>query len=152
MSAPARRASALVLLTALLAPSACRRAEPEPEPVTELSFRSQASAGVWTVVELFGTPASLGAGARPATLTFEVDSARAGGFLGCNRYGASYSVDGDSIDFGPIISTKMACAEGMELERRMSEALEAAVRYEVTADSLVLLGPTGAVARFERRR
>ncbi len=152
MSADARRTTALVLLAGLSAPSACRRAAPEPEPVTELSFRSQASSGVWTLVELFGSPAPLGAGARPATLAFEVDSARAGGFLGCNRYGAGYSVDGDSIAFGPIVSTKMACAEGMALERRVSEALEAAVRYEVTPDSLVLFGPAGAVARFERRR
>ena len=151
MSVVARRASALVLLAALCSPLACRRSEPEPEPVTELSFRPRASAGVWTTVELFGSPAPLGAGARPATLAFEADSARAGGFLGCNRYGASYSVAGDSIDFGPIVSTKMACAEGMELERRVSEALEAASRFEMTGDTLVLYGPAGVVARFERR-
>ena len=115
------------------------------------AFRS-AAAGEWVLVELFGEPAPAGAGGRPATLIFEADSSHAGGFAGCNRYGGSYTVTGDSLRFSPLIMTKMACSEGMTLEQRLAEALDSTRRYELGAGRLTLHGGSGKVARFERRR
>jgi len=101
----------------------------------------------WSLVELNGAPAPLGAGDRPATLTLG-DSARASGFGGCNRIAGSYELAGDSLRFGPLISTRMACDQGMELEQAYGAALEATRRFRVTEAGLELLGADGVIARF----
>ena len=113
---------------------------------------SSAGGGEWVLVELFGEPAPSGAGGRPATLIFEADTSRAGGFAGCNRYGGSYTVAGDSLRFAPLIMTKMACAEGMTLEQRLAQALDSTRRYELGTTGLTLHSAGGKVARFERKR
>ena len=46
--------------------------------------------------------------------------------------------------------TKMACAEGMDLERQFTEALAATNHYRVTGTELTLFGVSGTVARFAR--
>jgi heat shock protein HslJ len=36
------------------------------------------------------------------------------GNAGCNTFSATYAIQGDSITLGPVVSTKMACAEPMQ--------------------------------------
>jgi heat shock protein HslJ len=55
---------------------------------------------------------------------------------------------GDSLDFGPVISTKIACADGDELERRFVAALDGVTHYQVADSMLTLSGPGGALAHF----
>jgi heat shock protein HslJ len=43
------------------------------------------------------------------TLQFEGDSASGSG--GCNRFTGTYEEDRNSISFGPLASTRMACPE-----------------------------------------
>jgi hypothetical protein len=71
-----------------------------------------------------------------AALGCESTTSRAAGFAGCNRFSASYRLSGDSLSFGPIVS-KMACADGDELERSFLTALPS--------------GPGGVLARFRAR-
>ncbi|MBA2458708.1 MAG: META domain-containing protein [Gemmatimonadales bacterium] len=127
---------------AACAPSAAGGGEDEPAQVA----RGEVTGVEWSLVELNGAPAPLGAGDRPATLTLG-DSARASGFGGCNRIAGSYELAGDSLRFGPLISTRMACDQGMELEQAYGAALEATRRFRVTA-GLELLGADGVIARF----
>jgi heat shock protein HslJ len=143
------RLGLLVALMFMALISSCKRRSPVGDGATR--FRSAVGGGEWVLVELYGQPAAMGAGGRPATLRFEGDSARAGGFAGCNRYSGSYTVRGDSLRFAPLAMTKMACAEGMTLEQRLAEALDETRRYEVGATGLTLHGTSGKVARFERR-
>ena len=103
----------------------------------------------WSLVEIGGVTAPTGAGGRPATLNF-TDSVRAGGFSGCNRAGGDYTLRGDSLRFGALIMTKMACDAGMDLERSYAEALEATRRYRVDHDVLDLIGESGIVAKFRK--
>jgi heat shock protein HslJ len=139
----------LALLFAAVA--ACAR---QPEGgATPAAFRTAAAGGEWQLMELSGSAAPLGAGGRRATLVFDADTARAGGFGGCNRWGAGYTVSGDSLRFTAAISTKMACAEGMDLESRLHGAIEATRRYTMSGDELRLIGAANEpLARFERRR
>ena len=90
-------------------------------------------------------------GRRRATLRFEADTARVGGFAGCNQFGGPYAIDGDSLRFGPLVSTMMACTEGMQLESEYLAALQATRRYELSSTQLKLFGPSGPVARFSRQ-
>jgi heat shock protein HslJ len=122
----------------------CHRTIPPPLPsVSGLD-------GEWTLVELDSQPAPTGAGGRRATLRFETDSARVGGFAGCNRLAASYTLAGDPLRFGVAALTRMACAEGMDLERRVTDVLNATNRYRVTATELTLFRASGSLARFAR--
>jgi heat shock protein HslJ len=102
----------------------------------------------WILVDLGQRPASLGAGGRPATIQFDPTNGRAAGFAGCNRYGAEYTVAGDSLTFGPAISTKMACADGDQLERSFLAVLPEVRRYELSDSTLVLSGSGAPLARF----
>ncbi len=140
--------SRLVAPTLLATVVAC-----QPSPMADPSpaeFRAAVSGVEWTLRELNGSPAPLGAGARAATLQFEADTARAAGFAGCNRWFGSYTLEGRALRFGAVGMTRMACSEGMELEQQFAAALEATRRYELTGTQLTMLGESGPVARFER--
>lgn len=100
----------------------------------------------WRLAELEGRSAAAGAGGRAATL--RLDAGRASGFAGCNSFSGSYEMAGTRLVFSPLVSTRMACAEGMELERAYLAALEAARSFRLTTQGLELLGERGVLARF----
>jgi len=104
----------------------------------------------WVLVAL-AEQASPPARGKPATLRLEASTSRAAGFAGCNRFSASYTLAGDSLRFGPIMSTKMACVDGDELERSFLGALPVVATYEATDSALILKGPGGPLARFHAR-
>jgi heat shock protein HslJ len=140
-----------VTLAASVAVAAVLACQPPRTEASEPAFRASVSGVDWELVELQGQTAPTGAGGRRATMRFEADTARVGGFAGCNRYGGTYTLDGSSLRFGPLISTKMACNEGMELEVRLTSALQTTRQYELTSTQLRLIGDAGPVARFTRR-
>jgi heat shock protein HslJ len=92
----------------LLTVVACGPKPPVPNQPPEASTASLDNRE-WVLVGLGEVAAPLGAGGRPATLRFDPATGRAAGFAGCNRYSAGYTLAGDSLTFGPAISTKMAC-------------------------------------------
>jgi heat shock protein HslJ len=102
----------------------------------------------WVLIELGEKRSLLGAGDRPVTLRFDGASSRATGFAGCNRYSASYQVHGDTLSFGPVAATKMACAQGDQLERDYLAVLPAISSYGVSDSGLTLRGGSGPTARF----
>lgn len=143
------RLAALGLMTPLLfAAIACRQ---PPMPAGPADFRAAVAGADWDLMELAGQAAPTGAGGRRATIRFEADTSRATGFAGCNRYFGSYTLAGTTLRFRPVGMTRMACAEGMQLEQQLSAALDATRSYTLNANQLTLLGGEGPVARFERR-
>lgn len=56
---------------------------------------------------------------------------------------------GDSLRFGPAISTKMACAEGDALERAFLAIIPDVTGYAATDSTLTLNGSSGALAGFK---
>lgn len=102
----------------------------------------------WVLVGLGELDGPLGAGGRPATIRFDPATGRAEGFAGCNRYSAAYTLTGDSLAFGPAVSTKMACVDGDELERGYLAMLPAVRSHELSDSTLTLNGSGGPLARF----
>jgi heat shock protein HslJ len=105
--------------------------------------------GLWAVQEVTGKPVPKDA---RATLSLYADG-RAVGRAGCNNYTGSYSRDGATgISFGPIASTKMACApEVMDFESAYLAALGAATQvYRQPNSALVLSTGHGAEILFQR--
>jgi putative lipoprotein len=81
------------------------------------------------------------------TLTFDGEG-RVTGSGGCNRYFGPATLQGDSISFGGIGSTRMACPPArMEQEQAFFAALAAtrSYRFDESGQNLLFLGEDGAV-------
>jgi len=73
-----------------------------------------------------------------ATLEF-VDGGRVAGNTSCNRFTGAVTISGGAISFGPLASTRRACAEAvMSQESRYLAALGAAQRFEVSGSTLLI--------------
>jgi len=87
---------------------------------------------------------------REVTAEFNTDG-QLGGSAGCNRYFASYTVDGSALTIGQAGSTMMACepAEVMEQEAQFLAALTTAAGWHVEGNQLHILDANGqTVALF----
>ena len=154
-------ASAAILAIAVIA---CSRPDPTPEaqvpdsaamstapaPAEAASGDTALAGPEWHLVELNGRPAAMGAGGRPATLQFD-EEGRVAGFGGCNRIAGPYAMTGDSLRLGPLVMTRMACSEGMELETAFAAALDSVERYRREGSALELLRASDVIARLESR-
>ena len=124
----------------LLAVSACGGSRPAtivPLPGTS-----------WVLQDIGGAPV---VAPGRATLSFD-ESGRASGDGSCNRFSGPATFTGDSLAFGPLISTKRACVEEAlnAQETRYLAALETARRYVVTGDTLLIQVADGGPLRFVR--
>lgn len=72
------------------------------------------------------------------------------GFSGCNRFSGSYTLDGDSIIIGGLLSTLMACGDETveQQEQIYLEALRSAATYELTANQLTIAYADGQQLTF----
>ena len=77
-------------------------------------------------------------GDKLLNLQFE-ENGNVNGEGGCNSFFATYQVSSDGkLIFGPVGSTKMACADGMELENSYFTAISRVAQFR-TADGQVTL-------------
>jgi len=88
----------------------------------------------WSLVELNNTEVN----SKKPFILFDGDAKRIVGNGGCNRFSGAYkTLTADSISFGPIASTKMACP-GNSRENEFYNLLDNTVSYSVKGDSLIL--------------
>jgi heat shock protein HslJ len=73
------------------------------------------------------------------------DTGTVGGNSGCNSYSAGYTLSGSTLTVEPAISTMMACATGMDTEQAYLQLLQESTSYQISANILVLTGPTGSL-------
>jgi heat shock protein HslJ len=102
----------------------------------------------WRLDTLAERPAPRGLDDAPLTLRFDVQSAKAVGFAGCNRYSASYLVSTDRLSFGGPVATRKFCEPVMAVEQEFLSMLSSVIRYERTPEGLALYSSAGRVARF----
>ncbi|MBW8771810.1 MAG: META domain-containing protein [Gemmatimonadetes bacterium] len=102
----------------------------------------------WNVVAIGSEMAPVGAGGHYLTMYFGPATGRVSGFSGCNQYNGPYTLVGDSIAIGPLVSTKMACVESMDIESRFLSALPALTHWQVTESTLTLTGPDGMALKL----
>ena len=93
--------------------------------------------GAWNLVEL-GQSVDL-ANLVP-TVDLGVDGS-VSGFAGCNRFDGTYTLDGATIAFGNLASTKMACERPAgAVEAEYLSALGGVSTWQIGADKRLLLG------------
>jgi heat shock protein HslJ len=105
--------TAFALLAITVALTACA---PQSAPIA-----LEKTAWRLTALTHNGASVTLVSGREP-TLTF-TDATTAGGNGGCNSYGGTYTISGESISFDGIASTMMACDGVMDQETQFTSAL-----------------------------
>ena len=77
---------------------------------------------------------------------------RLGGSGGCNRLLGSYELDGDTLTFGQMATTKMACGQGMDTEQAFLAVLTQVQTWKIVSEHLELFDAgSNLLARFEAR-
>lgn len=104
---------------------------------------------VWVLQQVSGAAVEAPAGGQKVHIEFKADSSMVTGYTGCNSMGGTFYQNADTLVFGHLVSTRMACDEGMEVESAMMDALEATKTFQVVGDALVLNGDDGELARFQ---
>jgi len=101
----------------------------------------------WKLVALNGTGVETHADQREIHIRLRPEEERMTGFAGCNQIMGGYETKGNSLAFGPMGSTMMACPY-LDDETAFLGALEGVTRFVILGESLVLSGDTGDLARF----
>lgn len=113
----------------------------------------------WKLVSLHGKKVRVPPTNREAHLILKDNDMRVQGAGGCNGLGGLYELSGENgVRFSEIMSTEMACAEGMDVEQAFLSTLLQVASFAIQGDVLVLYGAvtpeSGAahgdeLARFE---
>jgi len=75
------------------------------------------------------------------------EAGKVSGFSGVNTYNGDYTLDGTSIEIGPLATTKMAgSSELMQQEQLYLAALRTSAKYILVGDKLELHRDDGAIA------
>ncbi|WP_407430196.1 META domain-containing protein [Arcticibacter sp.] len=106
--------------------SACASRKPAPD---SQSLTSQK----WTLL----SAGDLDAGSSGAFMELDTAPGEVRGKAGCNGFGGNYTSEGNKLQFGGLMGTKMACP-ALDVENAFFRALEATERYEIRKDSLFL--------------
>lgn len=133
-------------------PAADVPADPPPNPPPATAGADGLTASPWTLVKLGEREHPVGMGDKAPDLRFDAAESRASGFAGCNRFSGGYTVKGDSLVFGPLMSTKMACPGSDQVESGYLAALGAVATFTIADSTLILLGAGGTkLAEFRHR-
>lgn len=73
------------------------------------------------------------------------EDGRLAGADGCNRVIGTYELDGPSLRFSRVGTTRMACAQGMEQAEHFGRVLDEVNRYRIVGQYLEMLGPEDRV-------
>ena len=104
---------------------------PEPEPLVGTTWRLESLA--------LATDAVASPVAGTEVMLELLDDGSAAGSGGCNTFSTAYEVDGASIRFDPVASTRMACEpDVMTQETAVFGALESAASFDIEGDVLTL--------------
>jgi heat shock protein HslJ len=93
----------------------------------------------WNLSTLAGEAISLPSGVEVPYLSVAEDNSLTG-FGGCNRLMGSVKLEGSSLSFPGVGSTKMYCKDAQATETAFLNAMRATTTFRVDGDKLTLLG------------
>ncbi len=113
--------------------------------------RAELTNTYWKLVRLGEESIVVAPQQREPHLKLETNN-RLGGFSGCNRFMGAWQLEGETLRFTGIATTRMACPAGMEQEAAFVRALESMSSWKIMGEHLEFFDTQGALlARFESR-
>jgi copper homeostasis protein (lipoprotein) len=105
----------------------------------------------WSLTRVGDSPVRT-KGEREPHLVLHSATRRVSGAAICNQLLGSYRLQGTSLTFGAVATSRMMCPSGMDVERRFLAALQATRTARVRGSTLELLDAKGrSLASFEAR-
>lgn len=136
-----------LLLSMMFVLTACK---PEATNASEAATSSGAELGIeehiWVAEDIGGKGII-----DNSHLVLTLNAGKASGKSGCNSYNGSYTLSGNQLSFGPMMSTRMACAAEamMNQERDYLDLLSKVSGFERgEGGALILKTPNGKTIRF----
>ncbi len=124
--------------------SAREKSGHDSEPGTYISLTDTD----WHLLEVVFKAIPDGADLSQATIKFSPDG-KVHGSLGCNTFNGSYTLDGEALSFGPLMTTRKACVGDQgEIEAAMNAALAGVNGYQIYVKLLHLAKDGVPVLRF----
>ena len=106
--------------------------------------------GKWRLMEMNGERIQVADTSKIPTLAFDVPNKKIQGRGGCNNYSGAFTIKANLIEIGPIVSTKMACTDMMEIETAFFEMLSEKTLEHRVADGKLYLGEANSGLVFTR--
>lgn len=101
----------------------------------------------WTLIKINDASVTV---TKSPTIQFQENENKMAGFAGCNRYFGSYAIQGKTLTFSGVGSTKMFCNETMDIEQQFLGALQKVDAFEVNENTLMLYSQKQIVLEFNR--
>lgn len=131
-----RTMKTLLTLLMLFSPASTLFAEEVGIPEADSIQRHELLKTVWRVESIKGEPVV--EDSRTEISFFE--EGRIAATVGCNRIGGGVILGEGTIQFGPLMMTRMACEEPlMNQEHRFTEAISESVQYQIKEEGKVML-------------
>ena len=108
--------------------------------------------GQWKLVSS-GSPSNQMPAAPDVETSIEFKDGQMNGNVGCNGFGGDYTVNGDALEFGPVMSTMMFC-EGPVGEQELATlaVLKESATFVLDGNMLTITSADGAsVIVLERK-
>ena len=144
----------LALIVVLVSGCAAMKHETAIGSPAATAARAELLETYWRAVEIDGKPVVIHLGTREPHITLRREGGRVSGFAGCNALTGTFKQGAETIRFGPLAMTRMACmpADVTAMETAFTRALEDTVSYRIAGDSLDLRDEVGTVRmRLEAR-
>lgn len=105
----------------------------------------------WKLVALDGQTVAVPEGGRePHMILKGGETPGVSATVGCNQLAGGYTLEGDTLGFGPMAATMMACPEPLaSLEQRLSQVLSGSRTWKVAGQTLTLRDGDRILAEFE---
>jgi len=100
---------------------------------SKVALQTKSLQGNWKVSKMMGIDSL----AKSPTLIIDAESNKISGNAGCNKYGASYTIDGNIINFETPFATKMYCTN-MKIEVAFFDCLSKTAYYKLDNENLQL--------------
>jgi len=92
----------------------------------------------WYLLEIEGDVEIFVLNEKEPYIELDLESHKIGGNASCNNFFSDYFIDGNSIEFGTIATTMMACPDDSNQEYRFLQALERIETFKIIDDMLYL--------------
>lgn len=101
--------------------------------------------GGWKLVS-YGPSSGQVPAAPDVETSIEFKDGQMSGNVGCNGFGGEYSMKGDQIEFGPVMSTMMYCEAVAEQESSTLAVFQETAGFVLDGNTLTITSADGAMS------